>query len=188
MKVNYLTLLAAATLVLLSVAAARADESAVSALTAEANAAPTTISTTASTAPLAPLAPLAPVATAAGDTATYYQDSDPVQDFIARAGAWAVHQSGSQTKVGEYQNAVQSSPFFDLEGIKSDGCRTVDLSLEGSDNDTDRRQAALLRPASRSQPGLRSLRPPVGREVLCGLDEHTPRLEGPRLHGGHVQP
>ena len=97
-KVNYLTLLAGATLVLLSAAATRAEESAATALATDANAVP------AATAALATTASTAPVAAHSGDTATYYQDSDPVADFIARAGAWGVHASGSPTKVGEYQN------------------------------------------------------------------------------------
>ena len=71
----------------------------------------------------------------AGDTATYYDDSDPVADFIVRAGAWGVHASGSPTKVGEYQN-LDSSPLFDAEGIWSDGDRTLDFSASESDNDT----------------------------------------------------
>lgn len=128
MKVNYLTLLAGATLVLLSAAATRAEELAASALAADANAAPATKSTTAST---------APVTYFGDDAASYYEDSDPVQDFIARAGAWGVHSSGSQTEVGQYQNVRQSSPFFTLDGIKSDGDRTIDLSIQGDDNDTD---------------------------------------------------
>ncbi|MGA2255496.1 MAG: MtrB/PioB family outer membrane beta-barrel protein [Thermoguttaceae bacterium] len=132
MKVNYLTLLAAATVVLLSVAATRAEESAATALAAQANAAPAALATTAST---ASVAPVVPVAAASGDTATYYQDSDPVADFLARAGAWGVHASGSPTKVGEYQN-LSSSPFWTGDGIWSNGNQTVDASVQGDDNET----------------------------------------------------
>ena len=136
MKVNYLTLLAGATLTLLSAAATRADESAVSALAAEANAAPATKSTSASTAPVATVAGGTSMACVSGDTATYCQDCDPVQDFIARAGAWGVHSSGSPTKVGEYQN-LDSSPFYNADGLWSNGDRTIDFSVTGSDNETD---------------------------------------------------
>ena len=130
MKVNYLTLLAGATLTLLSATATRAEQSAGSALATDANAAPVAQPQTAST---------APVAAASGDTATYYQDSDPVQDFIARAGAWAVHQTGSPTKVDEYQSPL-SSPFWNADGIWSNGGQTVDFSATGSDDeDTDGR-------------------------------------------------
>ena len=142
MKVNYLTLLAGATLVLLS-AAARADQSAASALADPEYRVPDTNAVPATTVALATTASTAPGTMNSGssyrtdDTATYNQDSDPVQDFIARAGVWAVHSSGSQTEVGQYQNVRQSSPFFDLDGIHSDGDRTFDLSLIGTDNDTD---------------------------------------------------
>jgi hypothetical protein len=124
-KVNYLTLLAGATL-LLSAAAARAEESAATALAADANAAPATQAQTANT---------APVAATSVDTATYDPDCDPVRDFILRAGAWGVHASGSPTKVGEYQG-LDSSPFWNADGIFSNGDRTIDFSATESDNDT----------------------------------------------------
>jgi hypothetical protein len=130
-KVNYLTLLAGATMALLTAASARAQAPAASALAADATAAPaatTALSTTASAAPMA---------AAKGDVATYYDDSDPVQDFIARVGAWAVHSTGSPTEIGQYQDVRQSSPFFDIDGIKSDGDRTLDISLVGTDNEAN---------------------------------------------------
>ncbi|MGO9113460.1 MAG: hypothetical protein ACLP9L_29870 [Thermoguttaceae bacterium] len=126
MKVNYLTLFAGATL-LLTAAAARAEESAASALATEANTAPAAQPQAAST---------APIAAATGNVASYYDDSDPVADFLVRAGAWGVHASGSPSKVGEYQN-LDSSAMFDAEGIWSNGERTVDFSASGSDNETD---------------------------------------------------
>jgi hypothetical protein len=125
-KVNYPTLLAGAAVVLLSAAATRADQSAATALATDAASAPPALATTAST---------APAAAASGDTATYYQDSDPVRDFILRGGAWGVHASGSSEKVGEYQD-LSSSPFADLEGVMSDGQRTVEFSGVMSDDET----------------------------------------------------
>jgi hypothetical protein len=123
-KVNYLTLLAGATIMLLT-AAARADESAASAFVADANAASPAKTTTAST---------APAAATSEDTATYYDDSDPVQDFIVRAGGWYVHQTGNPAKVDEYQGR-NSSVFWNTDGIFSNGERTVDFSAYQSDND-----------------------------------------------------
>jgi len=130
-KVNYLRLLAAATVVLLSTAAARSDESPASTLVADASAAPPAPTTTAST---APGYPRGGSAAADEDIATYYDDSDPVRDFVARAGAWAVQQSGSPTKVDEYQGRT-SSPFLNIDGIMSNGERTLDFSATESDND-----------------------------------------------------
>ena len=73
---------------------------------------------------------------AAGDTATYYEDSDPVQDFIARAGAWAVHSSGSPTKVGEYQN-LSPRPSGTSTASWSNGEPNRRLQRHGSDNETN---------------------------------------------------
>ncbi len=146
MKVNYLTLLAGATLVLLSAAATRAEESAASALATEANAAPATTPSPA-TAPSPTMASNGPAPCVLGDTATYYEDSDPVQDFMLRAGAWAVHSSGSPTQVGQYENVRQSSGFFDLEGMMSNCDHSLDMSLQGNDNDTDDARVHYFGPA-----------------------------------------
>ena len=126
MKVNFLTLLAATGLVLLS-ATARAEESAATALAADAK-----------TAPVAPVqtAGAAPMAATRYDTATYYDDSDPVADFLVRAGAWGVHASGSPTQVGQYQN-LDSSPETDFTGIWSNGTRSVDFDTQINDNETE---------------------------------------------------
>ena len=52
-----------------------------------------------------------------------------------RAGWWAVAHQGSVTKVGEYQG-LKSSPFWDLDLLKSDGVRTLDLFGTGLDNES----------------------------------------------------
>jgi hypothetical protein len=122
-KVNYLTLLAGTAITLLFATATRADETAASALAADAKAAPPAVTTTASTAPPA----------AAEDTATYYDDSDPVRDFILRAGGWGVHQTGNPAKVDEYQSGT-SSPFWNADGIWSNGDQTIDFTATGSDD------------------------------------------------------
>ncbi len=126
MKVNYLTLLAGATILLLSAATTRAEESAASALATDANTAPAAKAQTAST---------AQVAAYRSDTVAYCDDCDPVRDFIVRAGAWGVHATGSPNKVGEYQS-LMSSPFWDADGIWSNGERTVDVTVTGTDNET----------------------------------------------------
>jgi hypothetical protein len=123
-KVNYLTLLAGATIMLLNVAATHADDKAASALAADAASVPPAASTTASVAPAPP---------AEEDTATYNDDTDPVRDFIVRAGAWGVHQSGNPAKVDEYQSRF-SSPFWNADGIWSNGDQTIDFSATGTDD------------------------------------------------------
>jgi hypothetical protein len=125
-KVNYLTLLAAA-MVLLSAAAVRADETPTLVASADATAAAPAPTTTASVAPAAP---------AGEDRVAFNDDSDPVREFILRSGAWLTHFSGSPTKVDEYDNRG-SSAFADLEGIMSNGDHSLDFGAQMNDNETD---------------------------------------------------
>ncbi|MCA9061736.1 MAG: hypothetical protein KDA96_01675 [Planctomycetaceae bacterium] len=62
------------------------------------------------------------------------------QGAIARFGWWAASNSGSNVKINEFQNAG-SSPFWDVDGIFSDGKRTVDFV--GSQFDEDANSARL---------------------------------------------
>ena len=61
--------------------------------------------------------------------------TQPVSSWVGRAGGWGMWSSGSPAKVGEYQS-VQSSPFVDLDGLWSNGYRTVSATATLSDNDT----------------------------------------------------
>jgi hypothetical protein len=81
-----------------------------------------------STSPVPQPASPAPAAPAASP-------EDPVADFIARAGYWAVMSSGSPVKVGEYQN-LQSSPFWDVDGIFSNGKISADVTATGTDDES----------------------------------------------------
>lgn len=63
--------------------------------------------------------------------------SSGVSDPIVRFGWWGTENSGSPTKIGEYQS-LDSSPFFDVDGLSSDGTRTADYSITGFDNDGTR--------------------------------------------------
>ena len=56
-------------------------------------------------------------------------------DTAARFGWWGVGTEGSPTKIGEYQD-LESSPFWDVETISSNGVRTLDMALSGLDNET----------------------------------------------------
>lgn len=55
--------------------------------------------------------------------------------FAARFGWWFVEADGSPTKVAEYEG-LGSSAFADLDGLFSDGLRTVNLSGSFLDNET----------------------------------------------------
>ena len=145
-KVNYLTLLAGAALTLLSAAAARAEESAVSAPgSGRQRRFRRPRRATASTAQ--------PVAAASGDTATYYETAIRCGISLSAPGPGECTSSGSPTKVGEYQN-LNSSPFWNVDGISSNGDQPSTSAPPVDDNETSDGQAALLRPARRSRPGL----------------------------------
>ena len=55
--------------------------------------------------------------------------------FALRFGWWGVDTDGDLNKVGEYQD-LQSSPFFDVDTLHSDGIRTIDLSATGLDKES----------------------------------------------------
>ncbi len=57
-------------------------------------------------------------------------------DRAFRFGWWGVDSKGSPVKVGEYQD-LQSSPFWDLDGIWTDGSRTFDYTFSGLDPDAN---------------------------------------------------
>lgn len=53
-----------------------------------------------------------------------------------RFGYWSIGNEGSQQKTGEYQD-LSSSPFWDVDTIISDGCRTWDIVLSGLDEEAN---------------------------------------------------
>jgi len=57
-------------------------------------------------------------------------------DAALRLGGWGVSHTGSVRKVGEYQ-ALNSSLFYDVDAIHSDGERTLDFWVSGLDNSTN---------------------------------------------------
>jgi hypothetical protein len=53
-----------------------------------------------------------------------------------RFGWWGVSSDGSEVKTGEFQD-LDSSPFWDIDTISSDGVRTWDIILSGLDNEAN---------------------------------------------------
>lgn len=53
-----------------------------------------------------------------------------------RFGYWAIANNGSLQKTGEYQD-LHSHPFWDVDTIMSDGCRTWDIVLSGLDQEAN---------------------------------------------------
>ncbi len=57
-------------------------------------------------------------------------------ELAFRFGWWSVEQDGDRVKVGEYQD-LESSPFWDVDGIWTDGQRTLDFAMTGLDNEAN---------------------------------------------------
>lgn len=61
---------------------------------------------------------------------------DWFNDSAVRIGGWAIESDGSPQRVAEYES-LDSSAFFDVDGIRSDGERTLNFSLSGFDNEAN---------------------------------------------------
>lgn len=72
---------------------------------------------------------------------------DPISSAI-RFGWWGIVSQGSQVKTGEYQN-LSSSPFWDLDLLRSNGYRTVDLTASGLDNEANQGSLRVYGPLGR---------------------------------------
>jgi len=57
------------------------------------------------------------------------------QDLAVRFGWWGIDHSGSNTKIGEWQS-LNSSAFFDADGLLSDGYTTTDFHATGTDDES----------------------------------------------------
>lgn len=54
--------------------------------------------------------------------------------IVLRGGYWALDNQGSPVKTGEFQS-LDSSAFWDVDGLLSDGLRTLDFVATGTDDD-----------------------------------------------------
>ncbi len=73
------------------------------------------------------------------------QSAGAYRATAVRFGWWGVSKSGSPDKVGEYQGLDPSSPFFDIDGIYSDGCTTRDFYLSGPESESTQAGLHLYR-------------------------------------------
>jgi hypothetical protein len=73
-------------------------------------------------------------ARANGDPALLSQPSR-YSEWDTRFGWWIMWTHGSQVKTGQYQD-MGSSPFFDVDGLSSDGNKTVGVTVTGTDSES----------------------------------------------------
>ncbi len=63
------------------------------------------------------------------------QSADGWSQTALRFGWWGISTDGSQRKIGEWQD-VESSPFWDVDRLFSNGVMSYDVSATGTDNET----------------------------------------------------
>lgn len=61
----------------------------------------------------------------------------PAPQLAVRFGYWGVDTDGALSGVGQYQGLQDTSPFFDVDGITSDGLKTIDFTLTGTENESN---------------------------------------------------
>ena len=71
---------------------------------------------------------------------------DP-SDIAVRFGWWAAQLRGSPWVVGQWQ-ATQSSPFWDIDGLFTNGVRTFNYSATGTDNESTKANLQYYGPNS----------------------------------------
>jgi hypothetical protein len=66
-----------------------------------------------------------------------YVEEVPYEPLLAaRFGWWGVSTSGSRAGTGEWMGLDGSSPFWDLQGISSNGTQTLDFSATGTEEES----------------------------------------------------
>ena len=78
-------------------------------------------------------------------TASFSANGTLVSSDVVRFGYWGSSTSGSPVKVGEYQD-LGASPFYDFDGIRSDGQRTLNYTITGTDAESNAANLNFYRP------------------------------------------
>jgi hypothetical protein len=99
-------------------------------------------------------------------------------ESAVRLGWWGVDASGSPVKVGEYQD-LESSPFWDVDAISSDGVRTIDMTLSGLDNEATNAQGRYYGPAVSARIDYQRYLRRLDHDPLTGYDLANPAPPGP---------
>jgi hypothetical protein len=77
------------------------------------------------------------------------QTSSYLPEISVGAGGWGTIPRGSVVKTGEWQD-VFSSPFWDIDGLKTNGTRTFNFHSTGLDNETSSMAADIYGPNGRA--------------------------------------
>ncbi|MAT68320.1 MAG: hypothetical protein CMJ58_02235 [Planctomycetaceae bacterium] len=99
-------------------------------------------------------------------------------DSAVRFGWWGMSTDGSPTKVGEYQS-LRPSPFWDVDGIRSDGVRTVDMTLTGLDQEANDAFLNYYGPRLSANVRYQRYQRRLDHDPLPGYDLDNPTPPGP---------
>ncbi len=94
-----------------------------------------------------------------------------------RFGWWGVTTSGSQVKTGEFQD-LESSPFWNVDAISSDGTRTWDISLSGLDNEANDARFRYYGPLMRADVEFERYLRRLDHKPLAGFNLNGPVAPG----------
>ncbi len=97
---------------------------------------------------------------------------DPSQ-CVVRFGYWGSSTSGSPVKVGEYQD-LNASPFYDVDGLRSDGQRTLNYTITGTDSETNAVNLNFYRPGVEANVNYQRFPHDLGHENLGEFPFYTP--------------
>ena len=106
-------------------------------------------------------------------------DPPPAYHAALRLGGWGVATDGSQQQIGEYQD-LHSSPFWDLDGISSNGDQTLDFTLSGLDNEASHARVYYYGPGMSGKVRFERFLHRVDHDPLYGFPRPTfPAVPGP---------
>jgi hypothetical protein len=90
-------------------------------------------------------------------------------DGLVRLGSWGIISDGSEQKTGEFQD-LNSSPFYDIDMIRSDGVRTWDGWLTGLDNEANDARLRFYGPLLTADIAFQRFLRRWDHDPLTGLD------------------
>jgi hypothetical protein len=102
--------------------------------------------------------------------------TDPSQCAV-RFGYWGTQTSGSPVKVGEYQN-LGASPFYDFDGLSTDGHRTANYTITGTDAETNAANLNYYQPGSEANISFQRFPHQLGHENLGEFPDANQNITG----------
>jgi hypothetical protein len=107
----------------------------------------------------------------------------PPNWLAGRAGYWGIATTGSIRKTGEWQN-LQSSPFLDLDGLITNGERTVNFTATHLDNDANQAALQYYGPNMKFKGDFQTYLHRLNNDPIDNINSNTPLPVPPPLTSG----